>query len=294
VDPKRILIVGANGQLGKALRTRYPEAIAVDRDTFDVSDWHAVQAFDWSRIDTILNAAAYAQVDDAETAEGRLVAWQANALGPANLAKIALQRDLTLVHVSSDYVFDGRAKVHTEEEPYSPLNVYGQSKAAGDIAVGLAPKQYIVRVTWLIGDGPNFVRTMLALARQQTAPTVVNDQIGRLTFTQTLVEAIDHLLTTKAAFGIYNVSNDGDAVSWADIARLIFHHLHQDDLPITETSTEAYFAGKPGVAPRPRHSTLDLTKIKHSGLVLRNWRQDLQAYIQQEQATPPSKASTEG
>jgi len=284
VDSKRILIVGANGQLGKALHARYPGAIAVDRDTFDMSNWQAVQAFDWSRVDTILNAAAYAKVDEAETAEGRIQAWQANAVGPANLAKIATQHQLTLVHVSSDYVFDGRADPHAENEPFSPLNVYGQSKAAGDIAVGVAPQHYILRITWLIGDGPNFVRTMLALAAKNTKPTVVNDQIGRLTFTQTVVEAVDHLLTTQATFGTYNISNGGEPASWAEIARVIFGDLHRQDVQLTETSTAHYFADKPAIAPRPLHSVLDLTKITQSGLVLRDWRDDLRDYIAHEQS----------
>ena len=279
MNSKRILIIGAYGQLGKALLARYPGATGVDRDTFDMSDWQAVQAYDWSKVDVILNAAAYANVDGAETAEGRVIAWQANAVGPANLARIATEHQLTLVHISSDYVFDGTAEPHPEDEPYSPLNVYGQSKAAGDIAVLTSPKGYVLRTTWLIGDGPNFVRTMMERAAKNEPPTVVTDQVGRLTFTETLVEAIDHLLTTKAEPGTYNVTNDGEPASWADIARTIFQDMKRDDIKVTNTTTAEYYAGKEGIAPRPLRSIMDLSKIKATGLKLRDWHEDLKNYI---------------
>lgn len=288
MDDSKFLIIGAYGQLGKALQDQYPGATAVDRDNFDMTDWEALQAFDWSKYDTILNAAAYTNVDGAETAEGRAASWKINATGPGYLAKIASQHNLRLVHVSSDYVFDGTKTPHTETEDYTPLGVYGQSKAAGDIAVSTALKHYILRTTWLIGDGPNFVRTMIGLAAKDISPTVVGDQIGRLTFTSALVSAIHHLLSTNAASGIYNLSNDGEPASWADITRTIFKELGRDDLTVTDTSTEEYFAGKTAqgvaISPRPLQSALDLSKIKAAGLVLATWQDELSKYIKQEQA----------
>ncbi len=282
MDQRRILIVGANGQLGKALQAHYPEATAVDRDSFDMSDAVMVQGYDWTKFDVILNAAVFANVNAAETPEGRLSAWQANAVGPANLAIAAAKHGLTLVHISSDYVFDGTRDPHTEDEPFSPLNVYGQSKAAGDIAASTTPKHYILRITWLIGDGPNFVRTMMGLAAENTAPTVVTDQVGRLTFTPMLVEAIDHLLTTNASYGTYNVTNDGEPASWADFARAIFKEMNREDLKVTNTTTAAYSAGKPNIAQRPLRSIMDLRKIKQTGFQLRDWREDLKDYVAQE------------
>lgn len=283
MDESRILIIGANGQLGKALRAKYPKAAVVDREEFDITDGQFVQNYDWSKIDIILNSAAYTNVDGAETLEGRKSAWLINASGPGYLAKAAAEHRLTLLHVSSDYVFDGSNELHDENESFTPLGVYGQSKAAGDIAVSTVPKHYIVRTMWLIGDGPNFVRTMIDLAKKNISPTVVSDQIGRLTFTDSLVDAISYLLSSNSPYGTYNISNDGDSASWADIARLIFKELGQDDLSVTDTTTKEYFAGKENIAPRPLHSSLNLDKIKSAGFAIKNWREKLGEYIKKEQ-----------
>ncbi len=282
MDDSKMLIIGAYGQLGKALQAQYPNAKAVDRDQFDMTDWAMLSAYDWSNVEVILNAAAYTNVDGAETLEGRKLAWQINATGPGYLSKIATQHDITLVHVSSEYVFDGTQEPHTESEPVTPLGVYAQAKAAGDIAVRTAPKHYIARTSWLIGDGPNFVRTMIGLAQKDISPTVVGDQIGRLTFTPTLVAAIDHLLQNNAEYGTYNVSNGGEPASWADVTRTIFKDLGRDDLTVTDTSTEEYFAGKRGIAPRPLKSAFDLAKIQSSGFELTDWQTDLATYITNE------------
>lgn len=287
MDTSRILIIGANGQLGKALQAQYPAAIAVDRDEFDMTDPDFVTSYDWSKVDIIINAAAYTNVDGAESAEGRVASWRINATGPSYLSKVASEHGLTLVHISSDYVFDGTRNPHTEDESYSPLSAYGASKAAGDIAVSLVRKHYILRTTWLIGNGPNFVRTMMALAAKDISPAVVGDQIGRLTFTPTLVGAIDHLLSEKSEPGTYNVTNDGESASWAEITRQIFKELGRDDLNVTDTTTSEYFADKiaqgADIAARPLQSTMDLTKLKATGFQTTAWRDDLKTYIQAEQ-----------
>ena len=151
---------------------------------------------------------AYTAVDRAETPEGRAIAWKANATGPALLARTCAGHGITLVHVSSDYVFDGTAEVHTEDEPFSPLSVYGQTKAAGDIAVAGCPRHYIMRSSWVIGEGRNFVKTMKGLSDRVADPddkldkvTVVDDQLGRLTFTRDMAAAIFHVLGTHAPTG---------------------------------------------------------------------------------------------
>jgi len=279
MDDAQFLIVGANGQLGIALSERFKQAQKADRAELDISDWESVKNYDWSNIRVILNAAVYSNVDGAETPEGRRSAWLANATAVGYLSKIAAEHDIILVHVSSDYVFDGTTESHLETEAFTPLNVYGQAKAAGDIAASVAPKHYIIRTSWVIGEGKNFVRTMMSLAEKNISPTVVGDQIGRLTFTEQLVDGIEHLLKTQAAYGTYNLSNDGDPVSWADITRTIFHELGRDDLTVTDTTTEEYFANKPESAPRPLKSTLDLSKIKAIGLEIRDWHDDLHKYI---------------
>ncbi|MEI6756079.1 MAG: NAD(P)-dependent oxidoreductase [bacterium] len=281
MNDSEIFIVGANGQLGLALKAQYPNAKSADINELDITNTESVNKFDWSGIKIILNAAAYTNVDGAETAEGRVAAWNVNASAVANLVSVAQKHSLTLVHISTDYVFDGTKTPHTETETFSPLGVYGQSKAAGDIAVGLLEKHYILRTSWVIGEGNNFVRTMLALGKKGVEPTVVADQIGRLTFTAELVKAIDHLLTTNAEFGTYNISNSGEPASWAEITRVIFKKANLD-LQVSDTTTKQYYQGKQDISPRPLNSEFDLSKIEATGFKLTNWQDDLDNYIDKE------------
>lgn len=275
---QNIFITGANGQLGVALREQYPGARYADIDELDITDTDSVEAFDWSDVDIILNAAAYTNVDAAESAEGRRIAWAVNADAVANLVAVAAQHEATLVHISTDYVFDGEQELHAEDEAFAPLSVYGASKAAGDIAVSLAPRHYILRTSWVIGEGKNFVRTMMSLAERGIEPSVVDDQIGRLTFTSELVRAIGHLLTSKAEFGTYNVTNSGDSVSWATVTKEIFGLMGYEGT-VTGVTTEEYYEGKEGIAPRPLQSTLDLKKIESTGFSPKDWRIDLRDYV---------------
>lgn len=279
MNDSEILIVGANGQLGKALQVKYPRAVAVDMDQLDISDRQAVDSFKWDGIRIILNAAAYTNVDGAETPEGRVTAWAANAVAPANLARVARQNGITLLHISTDYVFDGTKEPHAEDEPFSPLSVYGASKAAGDIAVAMAPKHYILRTSWVIGEGKNFVRTMLELGNRNISPKVVSDQVGRLTFTSELVRAIDHLFSNNVRSGTYNISNGGEVASWADITRKIFEFAGYPKLTVTDISTADYYKDKPEAAPRPLKSALDLGKIEATGFVATDWMEDLKEYV---------------
>lgn len=279
MDDSTLFIVGANGQLGTALKEHYPGAQSADIAELDITNPESVKNFDWSSTKVILCAAAYTNVDGAETPEGRVAAWKVNATAVGYLAEVARTHDITLVHISTDYVFDGTRDIHTEAEDFSPLSVYGASKAAGDLLVGSLPKHYILRTSWVIGEGNNFVRTMLGLGKKGIAPTVVADQIGRLTFTSELVRAIDHLLTNTCATGTYNLSNDGDSASWAEITRTIFEYAGYD-LLVTNTTTKEYYAGKDGIAPRPLQSTLDLTKIEAAGFEPRDWKTNLKEYIE--------------
>ena len=281
MNDANIFIVGAKGQLGLALQAQYPRAKTAGINELDITDQESVQNYDWSDVKVIINAAAFTNVDGAETNEGRITAWQVNAVGVSNLVKLALSRDILLVHISSEYVFDGSKNPHIESEPLSPLSVYGQSKAAGDLLVSLLPKYYLIRTSWVIGEGKNFVRTMLDLGKKGVEPSVVNDQVGRLTFTSELVRGIDYLLNKKAAYGIYNLSNEGQPSSWADIARAIYK-LAGYDLKVTDTTTAEYFVSKQDVAPRPLNSTLSLDKIHDSGFISRDWYDDLRDYIERE------------
>ncbi|MDB5167031.1 MAG: dTDP-4-dehydrorhamnose reductase [Candidatus Saccharibacteria bacterium] len=279
MNDSEIFIVGANGQLGTALRVLYPNAKSADIDELDITSSESVADFDWSGIKFILNAAAYTNVDGAETPEGRVAAWKVNATAVGYLVKAAITHDITIVHVSSDYVFDGTVNPHLETEDLSPLGVYAQSKAAGDLVVSLAPKNYLLRTSWVIGEGKNFVLTMRSLADQGIKPSVVNDQIGRLTFTSDLANAIAHLLYNNEAYGTYNFTNDGDSVSWADIASIVYDTTGHAAGDVTGVTTAEYYSGKEGIAPRPLQSTLSLDKIKATGFVPRDWREALSEYL---------------
>lgn len=287
MSAKKVLITGANGQLGRELARAFPGADLVDVDELDLTDPAALAAWPWRDYRLVLNAAAYTAVDAAETPQGRPLAWAVNAHAPAALARIATEHHLTLVHYSTDYVYDGdpthaTETGHTEDEPLAPLGVYAQTKAAGDIAVTTTPRHYILRTSWVVGEGHNFVRTMARLAHDGINPTVVADQVGRLTFTDELARATGHLLHTDAAPGVYHLTNTGTPRSWADYARAVFTHLGHDPERITDTTTADYSAGRPStspVAPRPLHSTLNLDKITATGYTGTDADTALAAYL---------------
>ncbi|MCP3420939.1 sugar nucleotide-binding protein [Nocardioides pinisoli] len=272
IPGRKTLVLGGGGQLGLALAAAFPGSEAVTRAELDVTDAEAVAAWPWHDYGVVLNAAAYTAVDTAETPEGRVAAWSANATAPATLAGLAREHGFTLVHYSSDYVYDGTAPLdpgHTEDEPLAPLGVYAQSKAAGDVAVSLAPRHYVLRTSWVIGEGKNFVRTMQALAEKGVSPSVVDDQVGRLTFTDELVRATRHLLDTDAAFGTYHVSNGGPAMSWREIAQAVFERSGRSADDVSGTTTAAYAEGVLAqgnpFAPRPLNSAMSLAKLRATG-----------------------------
>ena len=183
------------------------------------------------------------------------------------------------MHLSTEYTFDGATPVHSEAETPSPLGVYGQSKAAGDAAVSVCPRHYLVRTSWVVGDGKNFVKTMLSLAERGIAPTVVADQTGRLTFASDLAAGIIHLLTSGAEFGTYNLSGGGPVVSWADVAKRVYERAGHSPDEVTPVTTEEYYAGQEGVAPRPLCSALDLAKIKATGFTPTDSMERLEDYL---------------
>lgn len=283
VAPRKTLVLGANGQVGRALRAEYgddPSFEFVNREQVDLSG-DLESGLRWQDYDTVINAAAYTAVDAAETPAGRADAWAVNVTAVAALARIATARGLTLVHISSDYVFDGTSdSPYREDDPIAPLGVYGQTKAAGDQIVATVPRHYILRTSWVIGDGRNFVRTMASLAERGVDPSVVDDQVGRLTFTPELARAIRHLTTTGAPYGTYNVTGSGPAMSWADIARRVFELSGHDPARVTGVSTEAYFASATGaVAPRPRNSVLDTQKLESTGFIPEAAEDSLARYL---------------
>ena len=276
----RAVILGANGQLGRALRLQFPDAVALDRAALDVAHADAVAAYDWSSVDVVLNAAAWTAVDAAEDPANFAAVRAANVEAVGHLAQAATEHGFTLVHVSSEYVFDGRhdGPIPEDLEP-SPLSVYGRSKADGDAQAGHVTKHYLVRPTWVVGDGGNFVRTMTSLADRGVCPTVVDDQIGRPTFAVDLAAGIAHLLRTRAPLGTYNLTNDGEPASWADVAAAVFAARGRSPDDVRRISTADYFADKPTAARRPLNSVLDLGKITATGFRPRDWRRALADYL---------------
>jgi dTDP-4-dehydrorhamnose 3,5-epimerase/reductase len=278
VEPKKIMIIGAAGQLGRALVNALPAAVPITRDTLDLATPESIKSFDFSGYRVLINAAGYTKVDAAETNAGRREAWAVNVGGVAALVEAARQHRFTVVHVSSDYVFDGSEPLHAENEPFSPLGVYGQTKAAGDAVVGSLPAHYVLRTSWVIGEGRNFVRTMASLADSGSNPEVVDDQFGRLTFAAELSRAIIHLLQVEAPFGTYNLSNDGEPMTWAGIARAVFAARGRDPASVKSVTTAEYAVGK-ALAPRPRHSVLSLEKIISFGFRPADAMNQLDAYL---------------
>ncbi len=301
--PKRTLVTGCNGQLGRAVHALAEERGLAewfdycDIDKFDLSDPAAYRGIDWSLYGTVVNCGAYTAVDKAETPEGRVTCWRANATGPALMARVCAEHGITLVHVSSDYVFDGTRELHPEDEPFAPMGVYGQSKAAGDLAVGGCPKHYIARSSWVIGDGRNFVKTMMGLSDRVAAGeipqvTVVDDQVGRLSFTRDMAEGIFWLLgyregdvepSSPALYGTYNLTGSGEPKSWAQIAKRVFELANGNADKVVPVATADYYAGVAGpVSPRPEHSAMDLSKTVAIGFNPPDWEQELDEYVKSE------------
>jgi dTDP-4-dehydrorhamnose 3,5-epimerase len=287
IPPRKTLVLGAAGQLGRALREAYGDAPHVEfaeRADLDLTSADLDDSPRWRDYDTIINAAAYTGVDAAETPEGRAAAWAINVTGVAALARVATTHGLTLVHISSDYVFDGTStRPYREDDPVAPLGVYGQTKAAGDQIVATVPRHYVVRTSWVIGEGRNFVRTMLSLAARGVDPSVVNDQYGRLTFTAELARAIEHLLDSRSPYGSYNVTGSGPVMSWAEIAQRTLELAGHDPKRVTGVPGAVYFADSASpVAARPASSVLDLSKIEATGYSTGDAAEMLRHYVEQD------------
>lgn len=270
------VIIGSSGQLGSALCKLLPEARGIDFDTYSLG---TSETFPFNDTQVIINAAAYTDVDGAETAEGKVLAWQINAVGLQKLIGQVKVNNPIIVHISTDYVFDGsKSGEYLETDAFCPLSVYGSTKAAGDLVISEYDRHYILRTSWLIGAGKNFVRTMLEVAQKGINPSVVNDQIGRLTFTKELTNAIVHLLTTSAPFGTYNLTGSGTPASWADVTREIYKLAGLNNT-VTGISTEEYYKDKPTSAKRPLNSVLNLDKIQKAGFTPKDWQEGLKDYL---------------
>lgn len=274
----RYVVTGAGGMLGTDLRRMLTgrEVTALTRSELDITDADAVRAA-VAGADVVINAAAYTRVDDAETHEAD--AFAVNATGAGLLADAAAAAGARLVHVSTDYVFDGAAtSPYPEDTPRAPVGAYGRTKAAGEELVLRHPEVYLVRTAWLYGaDGPNFARTMRRLAGERETVDVVTDQVGQPTWSHDLAAAIVRLLDAEAPFGIYHGTNAG-AASWFDFARAIFEESGLDPDRVRPTDSAAFV--RP--APRPAYSVLGHAAWSRAGLdAPRPWREALHEAITQ-------------
>lgn len=276
---KKILITGCNGQLGRALNDLYGGDSEVKLVNTDVSDLDitnldmVLEKVKESKPDVIINCAAYTAVDKCEEEEEK--AYQINAIGARNLSIAAKQEDAVMVHISTDYVFDGeKGSAYTETEEVNPQSAYGRTKWAGEKFVMENTEKYIIlRTAWLFGDGKNFVKTMLGLSETQDEITVVDDQFGSPTSAKELAKAIRVILDT-GKYGIYHATCEG-VCNWYEFAKEIFRLAGKETKVIPVTSKEYVQKAK-----RPPYSVLENKNMKEStGYVMSSWQDAVKEYM---------------
>ena len=280
----KIIVTGANGQLGRAVNIEYASAndvelINTDVAELDITDIDAVLKFVRDiRPYAIINCAAHTNVDACETQVD--LAYKINALGPRNLAIASTETGAKLMHISTDYVFDGHGtRPYTEFDATGPQSVYGASKLAGENMVRqFADRFFMVRTAWLYGDGKNFARTMLKLAEDRPEIKVVNDQVGSPTSATELARAVVSLIDTEN-YGLFHGTCEGDC-SWADFATEVLR-LAGSSTRIVPITSEEY--GAP--ANRPHYSILDNYMLRLTGsYTFADWHDAIEVYMKSEMA----------
>ena len=273
----KILITGSNGMLGHDLCEVLDshELILTTSKTLDITDQSHVMDFICDiKPDIVINSAAYTDVDGCE--ENKDLAYSVNGDGVKNLALACREIDACLVHISTDYVFDGSAtEPIAEDGQIGPISVYGKSKLRGEEAIQeILDKYFIVRTAWLYGiNGKNFPKTMLELAENHSEITVVYDEVGTPTYTPDLAYGISELIETDY-YGIYHLTNSGKC-SWCEFSRYIFEIAEKDVNVVPVTAAE--FA-RP--APRPSYSVLENKNwVEHGFKPLRDYKEAIQEYI---------------
>jgi len=275
---QNILITGSNGQLGSEMRViseKYPNLryFFTDVDELDITNKAEIRKFVVeNNIHFVVNCAAYTAVDKAEDDEQ--TAYLINCEAVKNIAEIAVEHNVKVIHISTDYVFDGTNHIpYTENIPVSPTSVYGKSKLAGEEALmHTAPQSVIIRTSWLYSTfGNNFVKTMIKLGSERDSLNVIFDQVGTPTYAADLAEAIIKILTSgKWTAGVYHFSNEG-VCSWYDFAKAI-HRLAKIECKVSPIETKDY----PVRTPRPFYSVLNKAKIKSTyELEIPHWEESL-------------------
>lgn len=269
----KVLITGCRGQLGTALQKAYEDQtlLLTDFEALDITDSKAVREYALrERPDLIINAAAYTQVDKAEQEPG--LAYAINAKGPENLARTAAELNVPIVHISTDYVFDGSlGRPYHEDDSPNPVSVYGKTKLEGELAVAAAaPKHFIVRTAWLYSlTGQNFPKTMIGLSRKNSEVRVVNDQTGSPTYAPHLSRALKKLVETKS-YGLRHLAGSG-AATWFELTRELYLEMGitAKVMPVT---TDQF----PRPAKRPAYSPL--VTCRQPVIELPSWREGLREF----------------
>ena len=276
----KILVTGVKGQLGydvvNEAEQRGIEAVGVDIEEMDITDASQVdQVIKSGHYDAVVHCAAWTAVDKAE--EMVDVCRKVNAEGTANIAKVCAELDIPMMYFSTDYVFDGEGTRPWEEyDERHPLNVYGQPKYEGELAVEKLKKFFIVRIAWVFGkNGNNFIKTMLRLGKEKGAVSVVNDQIGSPTYTYDLARLVVDMIQTDA-YGIYHATNEG-LCSWYEFACEIFKQAKMD-VAVTPVDSDAF----PAKAKRPKNSRMNRSELdKHGFTRLPSWQDALSRYLKE-------------
>ena len=277
----RVLVTGGNGQVGRSIAELASDArfaaldIAVtNRSTVDITDRAGLNAaFDRLQPDVVINAAAYTSVDAAESDEAAATA--VNTDGVASLADLCAAHGARLIHLSTDYVFDGtKDGWYVESDPIAPLGVYGRTKAAGEAAARACPAHLILRTSWVYAThGNNFVKTMLRIGAELPELGVVDDQVGCPTSAHDIAEALLHL-SSMDANGTYHLAG-ADQASWHEFAEAIFAAAD-----LTTTANPISTADYPTIAPRPANSRLDSSALADAtGVRLPGWRDSLSGVV---------------
>ena len=275
----KILITGAKGMLAKAVINKLKDEnqlICTDSQELDITDKNMVMEYvEKEKPEYIINCAAYTAVDKAEEEEE--LAEKVNSEGPKNLAIAAGKYNCILVHISTDYVFNGDLdinKTYKENDKTLPVTVYGKTKKQGeDNIIQNSSKYYILRTAWLYGEGNNFVRTMLKLSKEKEELNVVNDQHGSPTYTEDLASIIKQIIDKKIPYGIYHTTNIG-YTTWFDFTKKIFE-LSNISCKVNPVTSEEFV--RP--AKRPKNSKLSKDKILEEGITIPDWEDGLKRYL---------------
>lgn len=283
---KKVLLIGADGMLGGELRERLEkkyEVTGTTLQTLDITDREAVLA-KAKKVKPyyIINCAAYTNVDGCEVNYD--LANKVNGLAVANIAEAAKENDSTFIHISTDYVFDGKLdieKIYTEDMESNPISAYGKTKLVGEQNAAKAEKYYILRTAWLYGiGGKNFVKTMLKLSETHDELKVVCDQHGSPTSTTTLCEIIEQIMEKEPAYGVYHSTNEG-FTTWYDFTVKIME-LAGRKTKVHPVTSEEYKQMNPASSDRPKNSMLSKEKLKNAGIVPSKWEDALANYLKEE------------